>query len=69
MMCIFSEECEAAAKDWLDNTYEEEYRLLLETWTQRDWEYNTNINDDTAAASVGRSQTDTEVRCKCITIL
>ncbi len=44
--------CENFAVDWLDNTYEPEMRAFYENYVQKDWEYNTNINDENAAASV-----------------
>lgn len=48
----FPAECEDEARQWLNLIYEVEYRQLLEVATQRDWEYNTNINQENADASV-----------------
>ena len=45
-------ECEAVARDWLDNVYEPDMRALLEGYVQRDWEYNTDITDENAGESV-----------------
>jgi hypothetical protein len=49
---FFSAECESVARDWLDNVYEPEMRVLTEIYVQKEWEYNTNINDLTAQAAV-----------------
>ena len=49
---IFAGECEALARDWLDNVYEPDMRALLEGYVQKDWEYNTDITDENAAESV-----------------
>ncbi len=43
------EEC--VARQWLDK-YEMEHMKLDEELGQKDWEYYTNINDETSAASV-----------------
>ncbi len=40
------------ARNWIDNVYEVEHRALDELVGQKEWEYQTNINDDTSAASV-----------------
>jgi hypothetical protein len=39
----------------LDEVYEKEHRALDENAGQKDWEYSTNINEETAAASVKRA--------------
>lgn len=49
---ILAGECEALARDWLDNVYEADMRTLLEGYVQKDWEYNTDITDENAAESV-----------------
>ena len=36
----------------VDEVYEVEHRALDEAAGQKDWEYSTNINEDTAAAAV-----------------
>lgn len=50
----FTADCEAAARDWLDNVYEVEHRALDEAAVQADWVYNTNINQENSDASVRR---------------
>ena len=40
------------ARQWLDNEYEKDHRILDEESGQKEWEYQTNISDETAAASV-----------------
>ena len=45
-------DCEDDARAWLDQVYEIEHRALDEMVGQKDWEYSTNINEQTAAASV-----------------
>ncbi|TRY62716.1 hypothetical protein TCAL_12900 [Tigriopus californicus] len=54
--CSTPMECEALAADWLNNVYEVEMRAKFETYTQKDWEYNTNINDDTSQGSLDASE-------------
>ena len=51
---ILLDDCsdENLVKNWLDNVYEIEHRELDELVGQKEWEYQTNINDETAAASV-----------------
>jgi hypothetical protein len=51
VLCLIAE-CEAEAEQWLDQVYEVEYRALLEPAIQKDWEYNTNVTDENAAAAV-----------------
>ncbi len=47
-------DCESHAKEWLDQVYEKEHRALDEQAGQKDWEYSTNINDQTAEAAVSK---------------
>ena len=49
---FLSADCETVARTWLDEVYEKEHRDLDENAGQKDWEYSTNINEETAAASV-----------------
>ena len=49
---FISADCEDEARAWLDEVYEIEHRFLDEMVGQKDWEYSTNINEQTAAASV-----------------
>jgi hypothetical protein len=50
-----SDDCEEHARKWLDEEYEIDHRKLDEEYVQKDWEYQTNINDQTSAASVSCS--------------
>ena len=43
---------EEQAKDWLDNVYTPTHTEYDLNSTQAAWEYYTNINDQTSAASV-----------------
>ena len=47
-----AEDDEEQAQQWLDEVYEIEHRALDEVYVQKDWEYQTNINDETSAAAV-----------------
>ena len=47
-----SDDCEEHARQWLDEEYEIDHRKLDEEYVQKDWEYQTNINPQTSAASV-----------------
>ena len=49
---MLTADCEAEARAWLEEVYEKEHRALDEVAGQKDWEYSTNINEETAAASV-----------------
>lgn len=51
--CGTPAECEEAARQWLNNDFEPEYRQLLEFASQEDWEYNTDISTQHALDSVG----------------
>ena len=51
-LTFFPGDCEDDARAWLDQVYEIEHRALDEMVGQKDWEYSTNINEQTAAASV-----------------
>ena len=51
-MHLIPEDCEDHARQWLDEVYEKEHRKLEEEYVQKDWEYQTNINDETSAAAV-----------------
>ena len=51
-VCWISDDCEEHARQWLDEEYEVDHRKLDEEYVQKDWEYQTNINDQTSAASV-----------------
>ena len=53
-----SDDCEEHARQWLDEEYEIDHRKLDEEYVQKDWEYQTNINDQTSAASVSCSNED-----------
>ena len=48
-LLITAEEC---ARSFLDDEYEPTYRQFLEEATQLDWNYNTRITDENAAAAV-----------------
>lgn len=54
--CTTPEECEAFALAWLNSDYEPVMRALLQNYVQKDWEYSTNLNDETSAASVAASE-------------
>jgi len=43
---------ETFAAQWLNEHYEDEYRALLEEYTQADWEFNVDISDVTSDAAV-----------------
>jgi hypothetical protein len=49
---IFAVDCEDEAKAWLDEMYESNHLELDELVAQKEWEYQTNINDETSVASV-----------------
>ena len=51
-MYYYLGDCESDAQKVLDEVYEVEHRKLDEEYNQKEWEYQTNINDDTAATSV-----------------
>ena len=40
------------AEKWINEEYESRHRELDEALGQKDWEYNTNINEETSNASV-----------------
>ena len=50
----------------LDNTYENEYRQLLEFASQKDWVYNTDISDQHAIDSVSLlTQSNSDILNNC----
>ena len=54
---MFTDDCsfdyvEEQAKDWLENVYSPTNFKYNINATQKSWEYNTNINDETSAAKV-----------------
>ena len=54
---MFLDDCsfdyvEEQAKDWLENVYSPTNFKYNINATQKSWEYNTNINDETSAAKV-----------------
>ena len=48
----YVDDCEEQARDFLNSIYEKDHRELDELMNQKQWEYQTNINEETSAAAV-----------------